>query len=607
MAILQISRITQRKGLAQDLPEPLAGAELGWAIDTRQLFIGNGELTEGAPVVGNTEILTEFSDLLQYTTLYTYKGAAAGYDVQTGATSGSPVSQSLQSRLDSYAVVTDFGATGDGVTDDTDAINRALFQLYCRQTNTQIRRSLFFPAGTYLITNTINIPPFAQLYGEGPNSSIIKFSVENWSNAIPYDPGVLVYYVPGNAYYRSVADVPAGTVITNTSYWDPVLSGLPEYVVRTADSLQQVGTNIMSNGAQFAPQSIEVTNMCFQTLNADSDSVQSHNILLVEDAEQVAFTNVTFQGPFTTATDINTVIDAQISCVKFDSTVDNPCTQIYFDNCRFSGTTYGFDADVVIQGATISNSYFDAMYRGIILDTSPTGVRMVHNTFDNIYTQGIQIVGATLNVSAYNIFYDVGNHYTTSPVTAATSVISITSDNNVSMGDMFQRTTAQSAIWPRVSLGTVDNTVVSGLVVDGGSIAFGMNTSKIGYVISGVANTTIANQMNLGQYVRTTGVVSVLANAAATSTLFTVDSSATGIRAFRMDYTITRGTTYRTGTITIVSGTTFSFTDDYAENASTGFVLSSTEATPGLVTVSYADGTPTGTAGSITYSITHLA
>jgi hypothetical protein len=173
-------------------------------------------------------------------------------------------------------------------------------------------------------------------------------------------------------------------------------------------------------------------------------------------------------------------------------------------------------------------------------------------------------------------------------------VISIDTDNNVSMGDMFQRTTAQSATYPRVSLGST------------GSIAFGMNTSKIGYVISGVANTTIANQMNLGQYVRTTGVVSTLANAAATSTLFTVDSSATGIRAFRMDYTIKRGTTYRTGTITIVSGTTFSFTDDYSDNASTGFVLSATEATS-VVTVSYADGTPTGTAGSITYSITHLA
>ena len=603
MAILQISRITQRKGLAQDLPEPLAGAELGWAVDTRQLFIGNGELTEGAPVVGNTEILTEFSDILEFTTAYTYKGAAAGYNVQTGATSGSPVSQSLQSRLDSYAVVTDFGATGDGVTDDTAAINRALFQLYCRQTNTQVRRSLFFPAGTYLITDTIAIPPFAQLYGEGPNSSIINFAVETWSNAIPYATGVLVYYPAGSGgsyYFRSVAAVPAGTSITNVNYWDPVPAGLPEYVVRTADSLQQVGTDIMANGAQYAPQSIEVSSMRFQTENYGNDSANSHNILMVEDAEQVSFTNVTFQGPFTTATDINTVTDAALSGVNFASISAYPCNQIYFDNCRFSGTTYGIIADATILGATISNSYFDAMYRGIILDDkivsaivqSPTGVRIVHNTFDNIYTQGIQIgTGATLNLSAYNIFYDVGNNYT---ATAAWPVISIETDNNVSMGDMFERTTAQSVTWPRVSLGTT------------GSIAFGMNTSKIGYVISGVANTTIANQMNLGQYVRTTGVVSTLANAAATSTLFTVDSSATGIRAFKMDYTIKRGTTYRTGTITIVSGTTFSFTDDYSDNASTGFVLSATEAT-NVVTVSYADGTPTGTAGSITYSITHLA
>lgn len=595
MAILQISRITQRKGLAQDLPEPLAGAELGWAVDTRQLFIGNGELTEGAPVVGNTEILTEFSDLLQYTTAYTYKGSAAGYDVQTGATSGSPVSQSLQSRLDSYAVVTDFGATGDGVTDDTAAINRALFQLYCRQTNTQIRRSLFFPAGTYLITDTIKIPPFAQLYGEGPNSSIINFAVATWTNAIPYATGVLVSRVnpsTGNIeYYRSVAAVPVGTAITDVNFWDPVPAGLPEYVVRTADSLQQVGSDIGTGGAQYAPQSIEVSGMRFQTATYGNDSANSHNILMVEDAEQVSFTNITFQGPFTASTNINTVIDASMSGVNFASTISYPCNQIYFDNCRFTGVTYGVDTYAVINGATISNCYFDVMYRGIILDTSPTGVRMVHNTFDNVYTQGIQIVGATLNISAYNIFYDVGNNYT---ITATTPVISIDTDNNVSMGDMFERTTAQSATYPRVSLGAT------------GSIAFGMNTSKIGYVISGVANTTIANQMNLGQYVRTTGVVSTLANAAATSTLFTVDSSATGIRAFRVDYTIKRGITYRTGTITIVSGTTFSFTDDYSDNASTGFVLSAAEAAS-VVTVSYADGTPTGTAGSITYSITHLA
>ena len=105
MAIVQVSRITQRKGLEVDLPQPLAGAEFGWAVDQRKLFIGNGTLADGAPVVGNTEVLTEFSDILDYANQYTYKGEAGGYTVQTGATSGTPVTQSLQSRLDSYAKI----------------------------------------------------------------------------------------------------------------------------------------------------------------------------------------------------------------------------------------------------------------------------------------------------------------------------------------------------------------------------------------------------------------------------------------------------------------------------------------------------------------------
>lgn len=60
MAIVQISRITNRKGLIENLPQ-LAGAELGWAVDSRRLFIGNGTLDEGAPSIGNTEIITEYS------------------------------------------------------------------------------------------------------------------------------------------------------------------------------------------------------------------------------------------------------------------------------------------------------------------------------------------------------------------------------------------------------------------------------------------------------------------------------------------------------------------------------------------------------------------
>jgi len=60
MAITQISKITVRKGRKENLPQ-LAAGELGWAVDTQQLYIGNGSLSDGAPAAGNTEVLTEHS------------------------------------------------------------------------------------------------------------------------------------------------------------------------------------------------------------------------------------------------------------------------------------------------------------------------------------------------------------------------------------------------------------------------------------------------------------------------------------------------------------------------------------------------------------------
>ena len=60
---MQLSRLTNRKGDLEKLPQ-LKGGELGWALDKRKLFIGNGTVADGAPILGNTELLTEFSDIL---------------------------------------------------------------------------------------------------------------------------------------------------------------------------------------------------------------------------------------------------------------------------------------------------------------------------------------------------------------------------------------------------------------------------------------------------------------------------------------------------------------------------------------------------------------
>ena len=60
MAVIQISRIQVRRGRANSgtgFPQ-LASGELGWAVDTQELYIGNGSVAEGAPAVGNTRLLT---------------------------------------------------------------------------------------------------------------------------------------------------------------------------------------------------------------------------------------------------------------------------------------------------------------------------------------------------------------------------------------------------------------------------------------------------------------------------------------------------------------------------------------------------------------------
>jgi len=525
MAIVQISRITNRKGLIENLPQ-LAGAELGYAVDTRQLFIGNGTLQEGAPVIGNTEILTEFSDILALSD-YIYSDTAIGYTVQTGPTSSDPVVRTVQAKLDDFANVRDFGATGDGSTDDTEAINRALSQLYCVDaSNTQSRRTLYFPAGTYRIIESIVIPTYAKLVGEGADCT---------------------------------------TIFLDTS---SDISSLSAYVARLGDSLQQTGVNIGNNGAT-APQNIEISSMTFET-------VETTDVFLVEDAAQCYFDSVNFLGPLTQANIVANLASDNIAGVRFASTSSLICNNITFDKCKFSNLTYGIDTDQQIKSVTVSNGKFDTLYQGISLgvgtpvDGGATGFRAVHNMFDLIYAEGIIYEDVSLNMSAYNVFYDVANEYTGAPTT---SVVLFGNDNNVSVSDMFARVDADAVTQPRVK--------INGGVVDTGTL------------------------IQLGRYARQSGRTVAVANNQTSQPVVVVSTNYT--HAFRMDYTISRDTNYRHGTMTVVTDTsaTLTFNDSFSENTSTGVTLSVSQVGSD-VTVEYSS-TNTGLAGTLTYSLAHLA
>jgi len=208
----------------------------------------------------------------------------------------------------------------------------------------------------------------------------------------------------------------------------------------------------------------------------------------------------------------------------------------------------------------------------------------LHNVFDDIYNEGIVIASVSLNASGYNMFYEVANHFngTASP---AAPVININADNNVSIGDMFQRTTALSAAYPRIKL-------------------FNVSTSSIPVSI-GIDN---AAQLQLGSYVRETGTQATITAGASNTVIVSISSAY--VKAFRMEYTLVRETSVRTGTITVVedaddsAGDGFSYTDDFVQNSDTDVELTATDVAA-TMSVVYTASAGRGN-GVLYYSVTHL-
>jgi hypothetical protein len=398
MPIVSISRIQHRYGLSENLPQ-LAAAEFGWAIDQRRLFIGNGPTAEGAPQIGNTEILTQYSNLLEVAqNSYTYKDVAAGYIAITGESLTSPVTRSLQEKLDDVANVRDYGAKGNGIDDDTIYINRALADLYTRDANPSTRRVLYFPAGNYVVSDTIKIPAFATIQGEGKNCTIITAR-------------------------DSFADC----------------------VVRLADSKMQVGENVGSNGAVL-PSYISVNDITFNA------NFLSMDVLIINSSNSVMFKNVGFSGGLGEAP---TTSGSLLSTIKIFSSAINHTKNIIFENCEFTESNYAAILDDDMENIVFDKCYFNKLYLGFKIGENttgsgksivgPVGLRITNSLFDEIFNSAIVNYKTAKITSAFNAYLSAGDQNISSP---AYPVIIFQDFGGSSICDTFTR--SETSAIPRV-------------------------------------------------------------------------------------------------------------------------------------------------------------
>jgi len=466
VAIVSISRIQVRRGqknTGSGVPQ-LAGGEFGWAVDAQELYIGNGSVSEGAPTVGNTKILTEHDNLFELSSQYIYGDENI---VQTGASSGSPVQRTLKQRLDDTVSVRAFGAEGAG-SNEVVELQRAIDQLYVNAAtvgNPQSRVILHMPAGTYVINNSLKLPPFTTLMGDGSDKTII-----NQTANFPVFETVNGLRTPGVAGNR------AATTTLNQA----------RHIAIKGMTLNITGNNtaiLVDNCVNSDFEDIKIV--------GDWDNSASYTdnfaIKMVAISSTVTSANNNFKS---------------IKINKFQQAVhsDYDITENHFENCVFENCQYG----VVFGENTVLGSPGQ--------NTAPFNNTVSKSQFKDINRQGIWIRKGKGNKSISNSFESVGNDGGTE-MNAVYSVIKFETMENSSLNDYFDRSKKLStesayllaaAYTPEIE-GYVDNTTTYSLLVNVGytvgftnSFRLPANTTK-SYIVYYLYKSTYVNAVRHGQ------------------------------------------------------------------------------------------------------------
>ena len=502
----------------------------------------------------------------------------------------------------------DFGASGNGSVDDTAAIDRAMYELFVKDTTQKARRSLYFPAGVYKVTAPIKIPTWATIFGDGPGKTIIQYN-ETQTNATAtaslsggavasiaitaggagYATAPVVTITGNGSSATATATITNGVVtaitVTNggsgyssvaVSITSSTTAGHDSCVMRTSDSKNQVAPNIGTNSA-IQPQSLVVSNLCIKTTDT---------IHLLQDCIQIDstlnsyFENVAFMGTYVNGAGLNST--DRPAAVKVTQTNALKTRNVTFNNCQFLGVPIGVYSNDAIEGFNFTNCNFDIANRGIWLGestssgTGPTSFKILGSLFRDIDYEAINVDYGSAIYSVGNTFDDVGNNNSGDGTASAVADVINYSVSNVSnctsISDNFKRVDGDVGTFDRIAT----------------------NNANVYY------NIPSEKQVWGKQEVRIPTTIALANNQTAATTGLTFAEAS--IKDVKISYKITRGSESRVGTLAIaIKSGAHSISDDYEETAATGVSFTVTHS-GGIATLKYTT-TNTGAAASFVNAI----
>lgn len=350
MAVVQISRIQHRRGQKNSnsgIPQ-LSSAEFAWAVDTQELFIGNGSVAEGSPYVGNTKVLTEHDNILELINSYKFGGESLVNSVP----------RPFQSKLDEYVSVTDFGAIGDNASDNAAAFEAAFAALF----KTSNRKVLMVPNGIYKFSRNIAIPAGSL---NSADLSVITRSV----------------IIRGETQLGAVLDIGPHTIrfvtVDDMEFLDFTSTDHPSDVILSNLTIQRTTGQLILSGVTDAV----LDSVKFRGTYELGDAVQSLSVT----PAAVTWTNDIEGRKTSNIKIVNCSFEATSLAVKCTQT-EVMTTQVKFKDCEF----FVCDTAIYVEGLetqrnewTIEECRFEEIAKNAVRMLQGQGTQIIGSRFKN--------------------------------------------------------------------------------------------------------------------------------------------------------------------------------------------------------------------------------
>lgn len=253
-------------------------------------------------------------------------------------------------KLNDVVSVKDFGAVGDGVTDDTTSLQAAISHL-----NSYGGGTLYFPVGIYLLSSTLTATSGIKFAGAGPNVSIIR-TTSAITDVLKFDAescGVDSLGFTSNVTRTAGAYIHITLNGSNCRINNFRMIGYYIGIYGTNSSTYWISEGLLFNPATNA-RGIQLTG----TVTGGGNDIYINKITMSGD------TNVT------TASGINLINTGAVNITDCDIIRHGKCLLMNPSSNQFVAYVY------------VNNSYFDTATNGVSIEPTGTG-----------FVQGVRMVG----------------------------------------------------------------------------------------------------------------------------------------------------------------------------------------------------------------------